>query len=479
MYYKSLAVMNFKELVRREPAYFIFFLVFIAREVILYSMGIVIAVNYNAMHIPDTFELVSNPFSALFYFHAQPPLLGLVFLAALKSGFPQTFLNISYSVLCLAMCLILLRMMNIFKAGRWFSLAAVTFFSITPPVIILQHFSNHTFIEAFLITAFSWSILEWLSDYRKVFLYLGFFFLMLLTLLRPYFHPFLFLPVILIMVLFKSGQRKEILKAGLSFSIIPLALILKNLILFGIISTSSWTGLNLSRPIQYALGEDLLNELIKADKLPFYANREYFFFKPQDIIDSLAMPKTGIPILDNKYRKSGWINYNNAALIKASKTLLKADLYVIRKYPSKILKSFFLGLYYYFMPARTFARWALPNEDKLGSWNIFYWKYLCLEKNFCRYRGLERVDYVIYISIIMIYLLFFAVSLFKIAKRDKRTLFWLFVSSTVLYHIIFTNIFELGENTRFRFATEPIVFLVFAIFLFRMQDYIKRKLLRS
>jgi hypothetical protein len=453
----------------RFYVYFAFFL--LIRDFILKKLGILFIVCDKSMHLPDFSLLVSEPFTSLLYLHSQPPLLSFIYILALHTGHVLVTLKLIYMLMGLLMGFMLIRTLALLRGSSLLAFVLVVIFFLTPPVMLYQYFGLYTFLEIFFVVLMLWAFLEWTRKERSSFL--AFFFLgfMLLTLTRAYVHPFL-LPVIacLLAYIYKE-KRRVILIQGLLFSLFPISIVVKNMLLFSILSTSSWFGINFSRPTQYAFKKEYLLKLHDEGKIRGYLYRLGSFNDPKDIVLYFPFKSKGMPIIDDYLKSNGEPNYNHVSYIDYSKALLEEELYLLKHNPLKYMISIKQGFYLGMMPSSNYGFIAV-NRFKLGFWDEFYNKYLCLRIKYNSYDsqegnldGSQPTKGYIYLNIILAYFAFLIISVWNIKVKRKERGFWILALGLVLFIVVATFTLDLGENRRFRFPTEPIVFITIVSFI--------------
>ena len=123
------------------------------------------------------------------------------------------------------------------------------------------------------------------------------------------------------------------------------------------------------------------------------------------------------------------------------------------------------------MPSSNYGFIAV-NKSKLGFWDEFYYKYICLripintsEKQREYLGSSQSVKGYLYLGIILAYLAFLIISVRNIKVKHEERSFWILALILASFIIVITFTLDLGENRRFRFPTEPIVFIAIVSFL--------------
>ena len=493
-------------LLKQYKYYIVLIGIFIIRGVILKAKQIgFVSCSYDGMHMPDMQLLIKSPFSTIFYFHAQPPLLSMIYYFAYNSNNPIRFLHWFYTFLALLSFLAIYRGMCILKINGLTACIATGLFMLLPNVILYQFWGLYTFLIMSFVTFSAWAILEWLYSHKRLYLVLFFASIMLLTLLRTYFHPFIFFLLIAIMVIYFKKKRREIILWGSVFALLPLLLVLKNYYLFGLLSTSSWTGMNLFKTTRFAVDKRDIEEMVKKGKVSDILLRDYRFrfIAPDLLVNEKAYKPIGIPVLDMFRSSAGEPNYNHISIIPYSKTLLKDEIKLFMEYPLSIYKPFIEALYLYFMPSEHEAR-SLNfkpskhfgyreemNTSKIPTYVAFYRNYICgritikaKEEEKKDMSMVTKSDRLYYINIIIAYIAFFLLAFWYSFKKQSNNeidlkFFFIYALFLVLFITMITSLTELGENKRFRFPTESIVLIVLTLGIqntcLLVRQYLKKK----
>src|SRR5205085_2260195 len=116
--------------------------------------------------------------------------------------------------------------------------------------------------------------------------------------------------------------------AGIALAAVPLLLVVgwyvKNAVMFGTYTTSSWLGMNMQSVTLELAGPGRLADLVHRGVLAPISEVPVFGPVSQYAPRFVRVPRTGVPALDEPTTTSGQVNYNNLAFVSASKQYLHA-----------------------------------------------------------------------------------------------------------------------------------------------------------
>ena len=416
----------------------------------------------------DVTILRDDLLSGLYSLHSQPPLfnffLGIVIQLA-GNYTPQVLAFLFQGMVLGILCGIayLLEKRNVPVAV---SAALTILFAILPALLVYSRYAFYTVPVAFLLVLTAivlqhaveqstgkWFVLFWLCVAtilltRATFNYLWFF-----LILGAGFY-----------MLGPIARKKWILTSLLPFLLVT-ALYAKNFLLTGIFGPSSWFGMNLSKvwivsdPRLYSLGGALSPE--EARKFCAENNVDEIWlrgpFQPPDAYREFGLfGKTifGHPAMTAEYKKNGATNFNNKDYAIVSKRMFKATKEVMRHYPKKYLKRLRVAYGMYLQPGPgaswTFTRFY--DFNRVAAYRNTVTGVLLLAKAEDLPRGIIPFN--------LLFLIYPSVLLYGIIKsfrgKDPSQLLLAFLTVTIFSGAIAGIAFELGENDRIRWETDPL-----------------------
>jgi hypothetical protein len=272
---------------------------------------------------------------------------------------------------------------------------------------------------------------------------------------------------VLAVLVFRARLRQLVVVAALPVLVFA-GWIVKDALMFGTFTTSSWVGMNLSNvTLQPAARSGHLRVLVKEGKLSRLAL--VGAFKPVSAYSPkfVPAPHTGVAALDDRFANTTWPNFNNLVYVHVSSSLLADDLRYIRMEPGRYLHNVGIGAAIWLTPADQYP-FVYQNWLKIRPLVTTYdaglgWQAEQAPGQIIALRGVEgdappsaQISY----STVLIY----AVALvgtpvvlwFRRRHLDRGTvgtlvLLW----GTIGYAYAASSLLDLSENNRFRFELGP------------------------
>jgi hypothetical protein len=409
--------------------------------------------------------LQQDLWSSLWHLHAQPPgfnlLIGLGlqgFGKAYQAGFDRL-----YQGLAIAILLLLYAAQRALKIPAWIAALVCLAWSVYPAFIYFQNFLFYPIlVQAFLLLA---ALLLALAFQRSPAYLAGFFLaLFLLFITRASFNSLYFLLALGILLLSQAFPWRQVLRLAAPGLLLVLLFSLKNWLLFGVPSTSSWLGMNLANVTLSALSPAEKERLAAQEAIPplvlagaFNDIQDY----PHEVWGPLAQACRGPDALCQPYKTNGEPNLNFIGYIPVSQAFLRASLFTIWNYPQRILGRVGMGWRIYFSPAtltiylndRSFAPIAplAQASDRL----------LCGEIGSLLDAAPCYPLQAAYFGMILAAAgALFLRSRSGAAVPGERIVI-LFLLATLAYAALVGSALDLGENNRFRLETDPLIMLLF------------------
>ena len=233
-------------------------------------------------------------------------------------------------------------------------------------------------------------------------------------------------------------------------------------------------GQTLSIVLDFALPKDVFESLVNnkrisdvyriapyADDFSLYENH------------NIHVRKTGIPILDQKFKSTGDINCQNLIYLDVGKNDIKAESYVLRHYPLLVLKWCGLNfINHYFYPSDMACPfYAFSNHQPLKKITATYKKIFLGEFD-------HRTFWVLLYGLPLLHIYGFLVIVRFIRRRER------FSTGIVVSYIVLTSLylmflisFNYGDHSRYRFLLDPLYLILSGLLLTDVLKMIRIKYL--
>ena len=420
---------------------------FILSRVIYYLLGI----RFDADSIEwgyqllDPYYLQTDLLRSIWYLHMQPPLYNLLLGLVLKffPGHVSFVLHVIFtSCGLLIVCLMsdTMKMLGVSARWRW---GILVYFIFAPTAVLYENMLFYTYFTVFFLTAAFWGLVQFTHQHKTAGLMIFYSMVAALVLTMSMFHlVFLLALVIIPLVVFKTN-RKAILRAAAFPLVFCFVWYLKNFLLFGSFSASSFLGMNMAR-VAYPFGTAMGNAGI---------------FQPVKNYGDLITPDTrysDVPVLHENYKKNGYVSFNHLGYLQVSKKFKEECIYVMTHDPSRYFYEVRNAFEIYFYPSSVYE-FLGPNFNRIPDL-----VYACsLFKDRKHSLMLALIFVIVFCS--LCYLTAGVYSGKGKVQIDKRRLIvmWMFVF-VIAYIMCTGNFLERGENHRFRFSSTPLALMLLA-----------------
>ena len=424
---------------------------------------------------PDLWQLMPWPAlasglgGAMLDLHSQPPLLNLIFGAALKVSIAtgismESLLQPLYFLLGAGAVVALVGLARHLVARRGVRVAVVLLFLANPYLYASLHYLFYTPIELLLLLLGGWLGFRFLDGPSPGRLAAALGPALLLVYARSMFHP-LWLLLLIGLLLGLARPRLPVSRAALvggTALAIAFAWPAKNLARFGFFGFSSWSGMSIARGLP--TGEPLLPSGYQA-RLGAFARTSNEPPVPGSIERAARMVPPEFrhrPALAAVSKPDGSPNWNHYALIPLSRELGAAALVTLREQPSLL-----------FMKAADFyangfaiyeARWPYRDGYSPEMTTGHRWARIYEAVVFQPLRAYDPSSTGITTGFAIVFPLVLLAVLVLLWRRrrswdpaDRTVVLLLFSIGWVLAMIVFV---DGPEGNRVRFSTEPLLFLV-------------------
>jgi len=472
---------------------------FILSRIIFFSMG----VRFDAWSEIHPMQFVfpellkTDFFRSLFYLHSQPPLFNL-FIGVIQKIFPVQSDSVYAAVYISGGLLLAITMYATMKrlgvSGTVSGLATLVFI-VSPEAVLFENILFYTYPVTILLCLSTWFLFRYIDREKPRDGFMFFSLLAAIILTRSLFHVIWFLAVLGIVMVFRRRQYRQLI----AVSIIPLMVVLfmygKNLVLFGTFSTSTWLGGSFAKMTTSMTSEEDRLALAREGVIS-----ELAFIPPIQGLwvyhEKARVPvfrKTGIPVLDLEYIQSVGNNYNNLSFISILNQYKKDAVAILKRHPRAYLKGISKAVTIYFFSA---GDWFISNSSAVNLPKLAFIEELYNRILFGRFFPRDKdqpgsiVTYSRHVDqprhvgffIPVYYLLAIGYGFMLTARSwlEKKTatpaaITVSFLLFTIIYVSLVSNAFEVLENERFRFLTEPSVVILLGLLVIDVKERVTGK----
>ena len=442
-------------------------------HMIYYAFGLHVSLPvFWDWHLIDRSLLEERLFESIFYLHTQPPLWNLYIAAllAIPAQYQIAFLTSVALILGFASYSCLFWLMQFMKISRISALGLSTLFMASPTFILLEHTTGSDFVVVTLLVislVLLWRFTEEPSYARAL---LFFFFLAIICLVRSLFHVSFFILATIVVVVTNRKMYKAILFASIPCLVIVLSVYVKNYVVFGKFSASTWMGMNaakvVTRSISLSERTEWHKEGIVSDVMlhePWSDLAEY----PEKLCR--VDPRfSHIPLLTTKYKDGGYKNLHHVAYIAVADQYMSDLIQVIRYRPFRYVNGLAAAWFCYFRSTDE-SEWLAHREMFMPLVNVY--DYLLYGKSPwpLNYATDRKASYNFYVILLVVLPLLFLYGLILLLDKHKLTRQQKTIVGFMMLSIVFVavtiNFFELAENQRARFYTDSFSLILLGHFI--------------
>lgn len=459
----------------------------------------------------DTDLLRQHLLQTIAYLHAQPPLMNLAYGLLLKAT-PAHWPGVAYLLQCALGLLAWTAIFRIVSRNGLPRTAALIFLGLAmcnPSAILYEAQPLYTHV-VFCLLAFSACFFDLYLERRTPPPAIAL--LVMLTLLvfvRSSYQALWFAPLAVWVVLLANRSRQSwkrssrrafagiLTTAIVCFSLIC-SLYLKNGLLFGSYNSGSWLGMSLAKAWTWPKSATTLHTvklLVEQGKLsPISGIKTFGGVNQYKGIVSLPKPM-GVEAVDAPFHHNGRVNYNNAAYVGIAKAYQHDYWKVWRHSPRTMIAFVAQGWLDYMKPtSQYFHEYGPENERILEPVDALYRGIFC-----CRLmpissrikptntpaqnvlHGLLSLCWGAVLSTGLFFAMVLSPRLLRwVAQEDAdRRLLLLFCIVNIAYSACLSNVFEEGENMRFRYETYALAVTVTAVVFGRALTALQQRIHRN
>ena len=236
------------EFVIKNKFIFLVFIFFFTRIIIYNYFEIQINTPNYGYHLLDISLLKNDLFNSLIYLHSQPPFWNLFngIIAKIMNGeinLISKFFNIYHCFLTLLIIYFSIKILREFYLNNKIELFIFFFITLNPSIIFFENIFSYAHTTLFFFTLNTYNIIKLFktNNYKyEIYIYLNILILIFTWIL---FQPIVLLIVFLSIRLLRKNSKKVFFVFSLIF-IISLSPMIKNKIIFGVLTPSSKSGVD-------------------------------------------------------------------------------------------------------------------------------------------------------------------------------------------------------------------------------------------
>jgi len=423
---------------------------------------------------------------SLFYLHMQPPGMNLL-VGLIVKLFPESYTPVLHLVFLLAGLTIafgLMRLMQLLGVANWIRTTLTVIFVVSPGCVLFENFASYEYLTLALLVVAAIALFRLVESPSTGRATLFFTVVLALAMFRNQFHLVYLCLLVAALAYFMPKARRAVFLGALPALLIVLALFLKNWILFGAFSSSTWMGMTTGVVTTYQLSPEEAENLIQqgvvsplAAITPFSELRFYYPYIQM-------RPKTGIPVLDQEVTSTGHPNFNNPNYLQVHDQYFVNSKAVMLHYPVVYLRSCLIAWFAYFLPASDFhsfdeARGRIEGFDKVFNAAVFgQFRHADSRKDLRSLRASgHTLSLVLYTGaflmvLIPVLVIWASAQILIRSLRNKmssaQTITLGFMLCTIFFITAVANFLSSFENNKYRFPLDAFYVAIFGMLLTRV-----------
>jgi len=437
----------------------------------------------NYWQIIDPALLRDAPWQSLFYSRAQLPGFNL-YIATIMHIFPRhsaVAYHATYLLLGLMLAICLFSLLDRLHVSRPFAFLITVVCVISPVTVLYENWLFYPYPVAVLFCISAFFLHRYASCGHRIDGIVFFTSLACITLLRVIYHLVWFWAILALMIYVLPRYRsRTVLCAAVPGTVLCL-IYLKSLLLFGLLTPGSdvFGPINLAHVTSdWVLVDDLATMTSKGTISPILLPVLFYRWEDKALVDAVDIPpRTGVPILDNRFKSTGIISMDSLWMGAIGRQLHRDSLCVLRSHPNAALRTVLHNGMAYFIPADV----GFPfNGDQSSNQQVLSPSLRGFDLITAGYQPPHHFAFISFVIIpfILWYGLRRSARWLKRAIRRPNgnasdlTVVFAFVNITYLSTIII--LYTFGEQNRILFEVFPL----FAILLGSLIAFAKRRIQR-
>jgi hypothetical protein len=439
-------------------------LVFLVSRIFYWALGVRFSTDQLSIAIQylDPELLRSHLLESIWHLHIQPPLfnlgLGLV-LKALPSH-PAPAFHAVYLALGLTEILCLFALVKGLGGSVRLAWVIAALVSVSPASILYENRLFYDYVALVLLTiaALLAVRLERSPSFGRgvaLFAVLG-----VLVLTRAVYQPMFLLIAVAVVAGLRVLPVRQTLAAAAPALVVVGALMIHDVVSFGMYSTSSFMGDNLARVAVNPAPLELRRRLVAAGELDSIVLVPNF-----DHVDTYlpyvgSVAPTGVAALDEKKKSTGGTNHNNAVFLRVEHRLFRASLSFAVHHPRWYARGVQLATERYLWPPTYPEAIVGDNKNRVARLEAVF------EAGF--YGSTPHANRVGFVTVLLL-LVAVGFGLRVLAVRAEPHRFAIvFVLFLITYTTAIGVLADLGENYRTRLLVDPLVLALAGVAVARL-----------
>ncbi len=452
--------------------------VYVLSRIIFALAGVRFDARYieHAWQAIDPVMLMAQPFKSLWYLHAQPPafnaLIGIVL--HLAPGHCNGILHAVFLVAGCAMSLAICALIRASGASSCFSVLLTSLFVVGPASILYENFLwyEHLTVAVLVISAY---LLYKFVETNRYSWGIGFFTVCALAVMtRSLLHLIWLVGIVGFVVAARPGMaKKTLISAALPF-LLCLGWYVKNEVIFGEFTSSTWMGFNATACTvnlldpgerEKLVAEGLLSPL--ANALPPFQPISRYPAEYVDAAKAFAETMPRIALLQEPTQSNGSPNYHYAGYILLSKLYWADSVRLVRLKPWFCFKQCLKAAGLFLLPSAR-SPFLADNRAKIGLYEDAYTAFFLggipqeMTDNLTG-RSLKLICWTYVVGLLLAAGWWIRQGIRNgvgvLWPRSPRAVMLVYVAVTILYIFTVSTLMEHNENQRYSYLVSPLVLI--------------------
>ncbi len=356
---------------------------FVLSRILYYAAGIRYEIGPidHFWQMLDPVLLRKDLLRSLYWMHMQPPGFNLLVGTVVK-GFPESYglvLNILFLAGGLVAAILTVRLMKRLHVTDGIAAVLAIIFVVSPGCVFNENLVSYDYPVMILLVCAAAALYKLCATSRVLWSVVCFASILALFYIRNVFHLAYIVLVAGVLSWFMPHLLRVIWIGAAPAFAAAAALYLKNWLLFGVFTGSTWMGMTTGVVTTYQMTPDEIDRLVTQGVLTPIARIPPF----SDLnlyLPYIQLPaKTGLPVLDDAVTSTGHSNFNALGYFQVHEQFLRNSKAVLLHYPTAYLRSCAIAWFAYFLPAGDMHYYD-ASRAKLGLFDrvysaVFYGKF--------------------------------------------------------------------------------------------------------